>query len=99
MYNLKPPGIPPHKRNLKVGVVVKNLNIKGDLCNQTCLLTKELHLNVIDAEVLLGTQQSKRVLMPKVVLAPSDIDIPFGLFRRQFPVYIAWAMTINKAQK
>ena len=49
-------------------------------------MIKRLHHNVIDAEVLLGTHQSKRVLIPRVVLAPSDVDLPFVLRRRQFPV-------------
>ena len=29
---------------------------------------------------------------------PSDADLPFQLVRRQFPVCLAFAMTINKAQ-
>ena len=79
----------PYNRNLKVGHAIAELK-------QTCLVTKKLHLNVIDGEVILGTQQSKRVPIPKVVLTASDLDHSFVLCCRQF---IAWAMAINKAQK
>ena len=43
--------------------------------------------------------QSKRVLIPRVVLAPPDVDLAFVLRHCQFPVRLAWAMTINKAQR
>ena len=96
IYSLKPSGMPPHILNLKVGHAITELKHQSSLCNQTCLMTKKRHLNVIDAEVILGKQQSKRVLIPKVVLTASDLDHSFVLCCRQF---IAWAMTVNKSQK
>ena len=82
LHSLTPSGMPPHILNLKVGAVVmllRNLNIKEGLCNGTRLMIKRLHHNVIDAEVLLGTHQSKRVLIPRVVLAQSDVNLQFVL--------------------
>ena len=38
------------------------------------------------------------ILIPRIKLAPSDVSLPFTLQRRQFPVRIAYSMTINKAQ-
>ena len=35
---------------------------------------------------------------PRIDLIPSDTDVPFTLRRRQFPVRVCFAMTINKAQ-
>ena len=101
LHSLTPSGMPLHILNLKVGAVVmllRNLTIKEGLCNGTRLMIKRLHQNVTDAEVLLGTHQSQRVLIPLVVLAPSGVDGPFIVRRLQFPVRLAWAMTINKAQ-
>ena len=47
---------------------------------------------------LIGDAIGKRVLIPRVQLAPSDTGLPFQLQRRQFPVRLSYAMTINKSQ-
>jgi ATP-dependent exoDNAse (exonuclease V) alpha subunit len=36
--------------------------------------------------------------IPRIDLAPSDVNLPFVLKRRQFPIIPAYAMTINKSQ-
>ena len=61
-------------------------------------MVKRLHHNVIDAEILLGSHRDKQVLIPQLVLAPSDMDLPFVLRCLQFPLRLAWAMTRSKAQ-
>lgn len=38
------------------------------------------------------------VIIPRIVLAPSDSNLPFVLRRRQFPVTLAYSMTITKSQ-
>src|SRR5689334_13669875 len=38
------------------------------------------------------------MFIPRVRLSPSDLDLPFKLIRRQFPIKLSFAMTINKAQ-
>ena len=65
------------------------------LCNGTRLIVKELHDNLIVTETMTIKQT---VLIPRIRLAPSDINLPFVLERRQFPVRLAYSMTINKAQ-
>lgn len=42
--------------------------------------------------------QRKRVIIPRIELAPTDSVLPFTLRRRQFPVRLAYAMSINKSQ-
>ena len=56
---------------------------------------KELYNNLIVAETITIKQT---VLIPRIKLAPSDINLPFVLECRQFPVRLAYPMTINKAQ-
>ncbi|CAJ2672189.1 unnamed protein product [Trifolium pratense] len=38
------------------------------------------------------------VFIPRFSLTPSDVRIPFKFQRRQFPIMISFAMTINKSQ-
>ena len=85
-----------NKKNNKINK--KNQDLKKGLCNGTRLVIRQLHNNIIDAEVLTGVAVGNRVLIPRLQLAPSDTGMPFTLCRRQFPLRLAYSMTINKAQ-
>jgi ATP-dependent DNA helicase PIF1 len=54
--------------------------------------------NLIIAEVLTGTAEKQVVFIPRIDLALANTDLPFVLRRRQFPIKLAFAMTINKSQ-
>ena len=100
LNSLTPSGMPPHRLRLKVGATVmllRNLDLKQGLCNGTRLRIIHLHTNIIDAEVM-GRNNHTRVLIPRIVLAPTDANLPFVLQRRQFPLRLCFSMTINKAQ-
>ena len=38
------------------------------------------------------------MFVPRITLSPSDSKLPFVLKRRQFPIFVCFAMTINKSQ-
>jgi hypothetical protein len=45
-----------------------------------------------------GPHIGSRVFIPWITLTPSDTNLPFVLKRRQFPIRVAFSMTINKSQ-
>uniref|UniRef100_A0A0N5BQ38 Herpes_Helicase domain-containing protein n=1 Tax=Strongyloides papillosus TaxID=174720 RepID=A0A0N5BQ38_STREA len=47
---------------------------------------------------LSGLNKDKPVLIPRIVLYSSEGEYSFTLARKQFPVRLAFAMTINKSQ-
>ena len=48
--------------------------------------------------MLTGANIGDEVLVPRIALNTTDVKWPFTLQRRQFPVRICYAMTINKNQ-
>jgi len=94
-------GIANHELQLKVGVpilLLRNFNQSIGLCNGTRLIVKRLGQRVIEAEIIIGNNVGKRVFIPRIIMSPSGTDWPFVLRCRQFPVRVAFAITINKSQ-
>jgi ATP-dependent DNA helicase PIF1 len=53
--------------------------------------------NVIEATIIIkGKYKGQDVLIPRIPMIPTDL--PFDFKRLQFPVRLAFAMTINKSQ-
>jgi len=94
-------GIANHELQLKVGVLIlllRNLNQSIGLCNGTRLIVKRLGERVIEAEIITGNNVGKCVFIPRIIMSPFRTDWPFVLRRRQFPIRVAFAITINKSQ-
>jgi ATP-dependent DNA helicase PIF1 len=93
-------GIPPHRLALKPGaciILIKNLNIKHSHCNGTCYIIKEMTPRLIKAEKLSGGLHSE-ILIPRIPMICQDSDFPVPFKRLQFPVLLAYYLTLNRAQ-
>jgi hypothetical protein len=60
---------------------------------------EQYHCNITElyhATILNGKFKGEDILLPRIPIIPTDM--PFEFKRLQFPVRLAFAMTINKAQ-
>lgn len=63
------------------------------------MVCREFKGNVINAEIMFGQHMGKQVLIPRIPLSPAENEsYPFQFRRKQFPIRLCFAMTINKAQ-
>ncbi|AQL07138.1 hypothetical protein ZEAMMB73_Zm00001d047628 [Zea mays] len=102
LNTLTPNGLPPHVLKLKIGcpiMLLRNIDPANELCNGTRLVVRGFQKNSIDAEIVLGQHAGMRVFLPRIPLCPSDDEMfPFHFKRKQFPVRLSFAMTVNKSQ-
>jgi len=92
---------PLHNLILKQGVPVmllRNLNQSEGLCNGTRLIIISLGQKMIQAKILTGSHVGHSVLLPRISLTLKSNKWPFVLQRRQYPIKVCYAMTINKSQ-
>ena len=101
LNTLKFPGLPPNKLELKIGspiMMLRNLNLGGGLCNGTRMIVTHLYANLIQAEIITGNRIGDNVFIPRIPLKITNDEMPFIFKRKQFPVKLCYAMTINKSQ-
>ncbi|CAJ2641244.1 unnamed protein product [Trifolium pratense] len=101
LNEIKCSGLPNHKLRLKENVPVmlmRNIDQARGLCNGTRLLVNYLGKSIIGATVLTGTNIGDKIVLSRKNLIPTDPGLPFKFQRRQFPLTLCFAMTINKSQ-
>ncbi|UYV81485.1 hypothetical protein LAZ67_20001335 [Cordylochernes scorpioides] len=79
----------------KVLILIRNLD-PPRLCNGTRLCITQMGTNVLQARILTGSFRGEEVLIPRIPIIPNDL--PFKFRRLQFPVMVAFSLTINKSQ-
>jgi ATP-dependent DNA helicase PIF1 len=75
--------------------MLQNIN-QPRLCNGTRLAVEKSMNNIIEITILNGKYKGENVLIPRISLIPNDMAFDFK--RLQFPVRLAFAMSINKSQ-
>ena len=93
-------GMPPHKLSVKIRspiMLIRNIDLSTGLCNGTRLRVTKLGKSVIEAITLNGSHPNVKVLIHRMDMNRSESRWPFQMQRRQFPVVLSFAMTINKS--
>lgn len=101
LWNNNPDGFPQHNLLLKRNAIImllRNLDPSNGACNGTRFKVLSFTEHVIRGEIITkGDFQGNIFLIPRISLRTKDTEtIP--MVRTQFPVRLAYAMTINKAQ-
>ncbi|CAN1750789.1 ATP-dependent DNA helicase PIF1 [Linum perenne] len=94
-------GMPEHQLRLKpyaIVMLLRNLNPSAGLCNGTRILLTHLGEHTLRGLIIGGSFEGTIAIIPRIVLDKTDPNWPFTLKRRQYPVRLCYAMTINKSQ-
>jgi ATP-dependent DNA helicase PIF1 len=101
LNDIKCSGLPNHRLTFKIGVpimLLRNVDVSSGLCNGTRLTVTYLGINVIGARIATGSNIGQVVYIPRMRLLPSDANVTINFQRRQFPLCVCFAMSINKSQ-
>ncbi|XP_044596976.1 ATP-dependent DNA helicase PIF1-like [Cotesia glomerata] len=100
LNTLNPPNFPPYELQLRqysIVMLIRNLNLSEGLCNGTRMIILEMADNLLKCKILSGDRSGEIVFINRLTLYCEN-TYPFTFKRRQFPIRVAFCMTINKAQ-
>ncbi|KAF8050471.1 hypothetical protein N665_1961s0003 [Sinapis alba] len=101
LNTIKVSGLPNHRLRLKVGcpvMVLRNVDPPEGLMIGTRLQITQLMEFMVAAKIITRSKVGKTVYIPRLLITPSDTRLPFKMRRRQLPLAVAFAITINKSQ-
>jgi len=95
-------GMPPHRLELRpgaLGICLRNIAPDLGVCNGTRFVVVKVHKFLAEVALVTPPYTGRVVFLPRVCCDSSaEGELPFTLRRRQFPMRLAWVMTINKSQ-
>ncbi len=94
-------GLPLAKLEVKIGcpvMILKNLDPANGVCNGSRGILRRYGHRVMEVELITGDHAGHKVFIPRISNYPTEEQVAFKFCRRQFPVRLSFAMTINKSQ-
>lgn len=102
LRSIEESGHPPGELNLKIGcpiILLRNLSPSCGLCNGTRLIVTRMGQRVIEGRILGGDHDAEHAFIPRICIpSPSSSTHTFRFLRVQFPIRLAFALSINKSQ-
>jgi ATP-dependent exoDNAse (exonuclease V) alpha subunit len=102
LRSVKTPSLPPGELRIKIGcplILIRNLSPSNGLCNGTRMTVVEMSDRVLQVRLLGGDHDGQLAFIPRISLIPTSTpSLSFKLKRRQLPVRLAFAITINRSQ-
>jgi len=80
-------------------MLLQNLYSAEGLCNGTQMIVTRLGFRCIEVQFLVADFHGTKKLIPRILLATTEGELPFILRRKQFPIKLCFAMTVNKSQE
>jgi hypothetical protein len=94
-------GMPSHKLLLKIGapvILLRNLDPLAGLWNGMRLIVRRFTMRVVEVEIIIGKGAGNVAFIPCIKFISDNSGLPFTFAKKQFPLRLAYAMTINKYQ-
>lgn len=79
-------------------MLLRSIDQSEGLCNGTRMIITRMAEHVLEAKIISGKNIGNMTYIPRLDMSPSQSPWPFKLTRRQFPIIVSYAMTINKSQ-
>jgi ATP-dependent exoDNAse (exonuclease V) alpha subunit len=94
-------GLPLAKLELKVGcpvMILQNLDAAHGVCNGSRGILTQCGNRVLEVQLLTGEHAGSKVFIPRISNQPTEDQVAFKFTRKQFPVQLSFAKTMNKSQ-
>jgi hypothetical protein len=101
LQNIELSDLPPSQLQLKRDIpiiLLRNLYPEIGICNGSRMVVEHLQPHVLHIRLLGGDFDGQERTVPRIKLLSSDDALGIKLARKQFPVRLCFAMTINKSQ-
>lgn len=76
-------------------MLMRNLNQPAGLRNGTQLIITRLRDWHVQAKIMSSSNVGDIVFIPRIIMTPNKSRCSFKMKRRQFPISVCFAMTIN----
>jgi hypothetical protein len=99
---IRMPGVPPSCLRMKLGgryMIIKNMS-KEIFNGVRCVLVAFAGTKCVFVRLISGPATGTTTIIPCCVfnISPDQSGLPFNIRRRQFPMIVAYAVTVHKAQ-